>query len=930
MRTVSLITSALAVCTAVLVLVGWAMNIAILKSILPSLVAMKPNTAMGLGLSGIGSGLMAWKEPGKGLRATIAVIAAILMTLGAATLAEYAFNWNPGVDQLLFHEAPNTVWTAQPGRMAPVSAFCFVLMGAALLAGSQRVPRWLGAPVASGLGAALTVVGALALVGGVAGGWLGAPTWNDSGLAVHTAATFMLLGVGLLAFAIEKLELRWRLGVLATAGFVLGIAIMLMATAVGFNFMRQMLDTSVQVGQTQELLRALEKARGEMGRLESDQRGYVLTGDASLLAMRDKSEAEVLDDLGKLGAMPVGDQEQQHRIEQLKSANRQRFAFEDETIATRKQQGLAAAEQMMASSAGMRLSEAIRELFGEVQNAGFAVLDDQQQKFRAASTSTFLVLPVGVFLSLSILTVGLFFMNAGVGERVRMEMAWKQSEERFQKVIENLTEGLVIAGMDGQLLHWNPAALAMHGFATSAEWALRLPEFFQIFELSTLEGRVLALEEWPMSRVLHGEALRDVTVRLRRKDEDWERIYSYGGRVVQEPSGERLGFLSISDITERSRSEQALRASEIQLRSFVEQAPVSMAMLDRKMVYVAASREWVKEFGNGYESLTGLSHYELHPDVPEEWKEVHRQALGGTSQRNDEDLWVHADGSKQWLRWTVQPWQDAQGAVGGVMILTEDITDRKQADEMRLENVRLEEENRQFANASRMKSEFLANMSHELRTPLNGIIGFTELLVDQKPGPLNARQQDYLASVLSSAGHLLQLINDVLDLAKVEAGKMSFEPASFNPEKAIKEVCAVVHGLANTKGVRLRSETAEGVGAVTLDEHRFKQICYNLLSNAVKFTDGGGSVEIVATEVEGGNFAVRVTDTGIGIKEEEMKLLFREFQQLDSGASRRYEGTGLGLALTKKMVEMQGGSIRVESEHGKGSTFTVVLPKVAG
>lgn len=117
---------------------------------------------------------------------------------------------------------------------------------------------------------------------------------------------------------------------------------------------------------------------------------------------------------------------------------------------------------------------------------------------------------------------------------------------------------------------------------------------------------------------------------------------------------------------------------------------------------------------------------------------------------------------------------------------------------------------------------------------------------------------------------------------------------------------------------------------MTLDEHRFKQICYNLLSNAVKFTDGGGSVEIVATEVEGGNFAVRVTDTGIGIKEEEMKLLFREFQQLDSGASRRYEGTGLGLALTKKMVEMQGGSIRVESEHGKGSTFTVVLPKVAG
>jgi signal transduction histidine kinase len=246
-----------------------------------------------------------------------------------------------------------------------------------------------------------------------------------------------------------------------------------------------------------------------------------------------------------------------------------------------------------------------------------------------------------------------------------------------------------------------------------------------------------------------------------------------------------------------------------------------------------------------------------------------------------------------------------------------------------VDNVRLEAENRRVAEANRLKSEFLANMSHELRTPLNGIIGFSELLVDERPGPLNRKQKEYLGDVLNSANHLLQLINDVLDLAKVEAGKFDFQPQTFPPQRAIEEVCAVVRGLANRKQILLKCQTAPDLASVTIDEHRFKQICYNLLSNAVKFTDAAGAVEISATARDADTFEVRVTDTGIGIREADMERLFREFEQLESGASRRFEGTGLGLALTRKLAELQGGSISARSVYGKGSTFTVILPREA-
>ena len=236
----------------------------------------------------------------------------------------------------------------------------------------------------------------------------------------------------------------------------------------------------------------------------------------------------------------------------------------------------------------------------------------------------------------------------------------------------------------------------------------------------------------------------------------------------------------------------------------------------------------------------------------------------------------------------------------------------------------------QSESANLAKNHFLASMSHELRTPLNGVIGFTEFLMDEKPGPLNPKQKEYLGDILNSGRHLLQLINDVLDLAKVEAGRMEVNSETFDLRKAVQEVCAVAQSIALKKSIQVEVEIAPEIGSVKIDPKKFKQVLYNLLSNGVKFTDAGGRVDIVVAAHGANQFKLSVRDTGIGIKAEDLERLFREFEQLESGTSRRFEGTGLGLALTRKLVELHQGEIHVESEFGKGSTFTAILPRMAG
>jgi signal transduction histidine kinase len=216
-------------------------------------------------------------------------------------------------------------------------------------------------------------------------------------------------------------------------------------------------------------------------------------------------------------------------------------------------------------------------------------------------------------------------------------------------------------------------------------------------------------------------------------------------------------------------------------------------------------------------------------------------------------------------------------------------------------------------------------MSHELRTPLNAIIGFSEVLLERLFGEVNEKQEDYLKDIHSSGRHLLSLINDILDLSKVEAGRMELEPASFNLSDAFSNAITLVRERAQRHSIFLGLDVDSQLGDIVADQRKFKQILLNLLSNAVKFTPDGGRVDVIARR-ERNELVVAVKDTGIGIAPEDQDAVFEEFRQVGRNYTNKQEGTGLGLSLTRRFVELHGGRIWVESQPGKGSTFTFTLP----
>jgi two-component system, NtrC family, sensor kinase len=236
----------------------------------------------------------------------------------------------------------------------------------------------------------------------------------------------------------------------------------------------------------------------------------------------------------------------------------------------------------------------------------------------------------------------------------------------------------------------------------------------------------------------------------------------------------------------------------------------------------------------------------------------------------------------------------------------------------------LDEKSRELEAASRHKSEFLANMSHELRTPLNAIIGFSQVLREKLFGGLNEKQDEYVEDILTSGNHLLALIDDILDLSKVEAGQVELEVAPFSLREALERGVVMVRERATENGVRVTLEADGDIDIVTGDERRIRQVIFNLLSNAVKFTPADGTVDVRSAQANG-EVRVSVADTGPGIAAEDQERIFEEFQQTEVGVRQR-EGTGLGLALSKRLVELHGGRIWVESEPGKGSTFVFTLP----
>jgi PAS domain S-box-containing protein len=365
-----------------------------------------------------------------------------------------------------------------------------------------------------------------------------------------------------------------------------------------------------------------------------------------------------------------------------------------------------------------------------------------------------------------------------------------------------------------------------------------------------------------------------------------------------------------------------IQHSRSQLQHFVKHAPVALAMYDRNICFVAVSDRWLEDNGiEGQSGIIGKNHYDILPKAPQHWKGVHSRCLEGKVESCDEERFIRKDGSVIWVRWEARPWYDSDARIGGIIVFSEFITERKEAQD------KLREAQQKAEEATRLKSDFLANMSHEIRTPMNGIIGMANLLLDTE---LDKRQRHFAETVCHSADALLQIINDILDFSKIEAGKLELECIPFDFQILCEEMAELMAVKAREKKIELLLRITPGAPRNFLgDPGRIRQILFNLAGNAIKFTEKGHVlVDITLADMSRENveFMIEIHDTGIGIPPDKAERIFGKFDQADTSTTRRYGGTGLGLSISKQLVEMMDGEIGFSSEEGKGSVFWFRIP----
>jgi PAS domain S-box-containing protein len=560
--------------------------------------------------------------------------------------------------------------------------------------------------------------------------------------------------------------------------------------------------------------------------------------------------------------------------------------------------------------------------------------------------------------------VGVAMLGGGAGtaiafvldlsERKRAELAARESSARKSAVMEAALDAIVVMDHHGNIREFNATAEEMFGYRREEVVGKPLAEILIPLPLRLSHSAGLARYLATGTKRVLGQRL-EVPV-LRRDGTEFPAEVAVV-RIATEGDPVFTGF--IRDITDRRRAaeaallrreKEAVQAANAELEARVIQRTAELAGSEQRLattllsigdaVIATDTDARVTRMNPVAEALTGWWHAEAAGRPLTDVFRIHEEGTGQVIENPaarvlregtvvglaNHTMLVSRDGVTRPIADSCAPIRDASGAIHGAVLVFRDMTADRAAENERLRAIELAAENRQVREASRMKSEFLANMSHELRTPLNSIIGFSELLHDEEVGD-PADQKEFLGNILASGRHLLRLINDVLDLSKVEAGKIELRPEPVEPATVLTEVIAIIHESAAARGVRLTTTLDESLGQVIVDPARLKQVLYNYLSNAIKFTPANGTVEARILAVSADRFQIEVEDSGIGIAQEDLPRLFVEFEQLDAGATKRHGGTGLGLALTKRIVEAQGGDVSVTSVVGRGSIFRASLPR---
>lgn len=506
-------------------------------------------------------------------------------------------------------------------------------------------------------------------------------------------------------------------------------------------------------------------------------------------------------------------------------------------------------------------------------------------------------------------------------------------------ILNTIGDGVVVADATGKFIIFNPTAeeiLGMGPIDTSLENWSKSYGFYYDDSLT-----VVPESQMPLVAAIRGHRIDQREYFVKNENRPQGVFISATSRpLLDETNQPNGGVLVFSDITNRKRAEATLRTNEKRLRSVVDNMPILMNAFDNMGQLIAWNRECERVTGYSALEMIGnpklaellMADYEDSQETLDKWRQQ------GSGYRNREFNITCKDGSIKTITWSnisdefpIPGW-----ASWGVGI---DVTARRSAEEaLRAEReslaervkdrtIELETANSELARASRLKDEFLANMSHELRTPLNAVLGSTEILMDETFGSINEQQNIYLKLISDSGHHLLSLINEILDLSKIEAGKLQLNLTAVDVQYICETSLQFVRQGLQKKQQHLKTQFDLSVTSIQADERRLKQILVNLLSNAVKFTPSNGHIglEVMGREAKG-RVDIIVWDTGIGIADSDLKYLFNPFEQLDGKLSRQQDGTGLGLALVLRLVKLHGGEIYVESELDRGSRFVVSLP----